>query len=73
MFYDVPIMLDQWRGKQNVMVVNLLDYNIILGFDFDKKSNISLMSHLNGIMISSEDYLYFISCYNVSIANNTKA
>lgn len=52
--------------------MNLVDYDIILGFDFLKKAKISLMSYLNGIMITSEDCLYFISCYNVSITNNTK-
>jgi hypothetical protein len=34
MSYDVPITLDQWRGKQDVLVVNLDDYDIILGLDF---------------------------------------
>jgi hypothetical protein len=34
MSYDVPITLDQWRGKQDVLVVNLDDYDIIFGLDF---------------------------------------
>ena len=34
MSYDVPIALDQWKGKQDVLVVNLDDYDIILGLDF---------------------------------------
>jgi hypothetical protein len=34
MSYNMPITLDQWRGKQDVLVVNLDDYDIILGLDF---------------------------------------
>jgi len=33
-----------------VLVVNLDDYDIILGKDFLKKAKIILMSYLNGVM-----------------------
>jgi len=29
MSYDVLIVLDRWRGKQDVLVMNLDDYDII--------------------------------------------
>jgi len=60
MSYDVPIMLDQWRGKQDVLVVNLNDYNIILGLDFLRKAKIVLMPYLNGVMIVSEGCPCFV-------------
>jgi hypothetical protein len=60
MSYDVPIMLDQWRGKQDVLVVNLNDYNIILGLDFLQKAKIVLMPYLNGVMIVSEGCPCFV-------------
>jgi len=45
--YDVPIMLDQLRGKHDLLVVNLDDYDIILGLDFLRKSQdcISVISY----------------------------
>jgi hypothetical protein len=69
MSYDVPITLDQWRGKQDVLVVNLDDYAIILGLDFLRKSKIVLMSYLNGVMITSEGYPCFVPCCNVTTMN----
>jgi hypothetical protein len=72
MSYDVPIMLDQWRGKQDVLVVNLDDYDIILGLDFLQKAKIVLMPYLNGVMIASEGCLCFIPCCNVAVANVVK-
>lgn len=51
--YDVLIILDQWRGNQDVLVVNLNNYDIILSLDFIRKAKIVLMSHLNGVIISS--------------------
>ena len=72
MSYDVPITLDQWRGKQDVLVVNLDDYNIILGLDFLRKAKIVLMSYLNGVMIASEGCPCFVPCCNVAAANVVK-
>jgi len=59
----------QWRGKQDVLVVNLDDYAIILGLDFLRKSKIVLMSYLNGVMITSEGYPCFVPCCNVTTMN----
>ena len=53
MSYDVLIMLDQWRGNQDVLVVNLDDYDIILSLDFLRKAKIVLMPYLNGVIIAS--------------------
>jgi hypothetical protein len=72
MSYDVPITLDQWRGKQDVLVVNLDDYDIILGLDFLRKAKIVLMSYLNGVMIASEGCPCFVQCCNVAAANVAK-
>jgi hypothetical protein len=46
-------MLDQWRGNQDVLVVNLDDYDIILSLDFLRKAKIVLMPYLNGVIIAS--------------------
>jgi hypothetical protein len=72
MSFDVSIMLDQRRGKQDMLVVNLDDYGIILGLDLLRKSKIALMLYLNGVMITSEGYPYFILCCNVTTTNATK-
>jgi hypothetical protein len=72
MSYDVPITLDQWRGKQDMLVVNLDDYDIILGLDFLQKAKIVLMSYLNGVMIASEGCPCFIPCCNVTAVNVVK-
>jgi hypothetical protein len=69
MSYDVPIMLDQWRGKHVLLVVNLDDYDIILGFDFLRKAKIVLVLYLNGVMIASEGCLCFVQCCNVATKN----
>ena len=55
MSYDMPIMLDKWRSKQDVLVVNLDDYNIIFGLDSLRKNKIVLMSYLNRVMIAVRD------------------
>jgi hypothetical protein len=72
MSYDVPITLDQWRGKQDVLVVNLDDYDIILGLDFLRKAKIVLMPYLNGVMIASEGCPCFVPCCNVAAAKVVK-
>jgi hypothetical protein len=72
MSYDVPIMLDQWRGKQDVLVVSLDDYDIILGLDFLRKAKVVLMPYLNGMMIASEGCPCFVPCCNIAAANVVK-
>jgi len=72
MSYDVPITLDQWRGKQDVLVVNLDDYDIILDLNFVRKAKIVLMSYLNGVMIASEGCPCFIPCCNIAAVNVMK-
>jgi len=69
MSYDVPIMLDQWRGKQDVLVVNLDDYNIIFGLDFLRKNKIVLTSYLNEVMIANKGCPCFVPCCNVATVN----
>jgi hypothetical protein len=64
MSYDVPIMLDQLRGKHDLLVVNLDDYDIILGLDFLRKAKIVLVSYLIGVMIVSEGCPCFVPCCN---------
>ena len=53
MSYDVLIVLDRWRGKQDVLVMNLDDYDIIFYLDFLRKTKIVLIPYLNGVMITS--------------------
>jgi len=72
MSYDVPITLDQWRGKQDVLVVSLDDYDIILGLDFLRKAKVVLMPYLNGVMIASEGCPCFVPCCIVAAANVVK-
>jgi len=72
MSYDVLITLDQWRGKQDVLVVSLDDYDIILGLDFLRKVKVVLMPYLNGMMIASEGCPCFVPCCNVAAANVVK-
>jgi hypothetical protein len=38
MSYDVLIVLDRWKGKQDMLVLNLYNYDIILGLDFLRKA-----------------------------------
>nr|TKS05961.1 hypothetical protein D5086_0000127890 [Populus alba] len=72
MSYDVPIVLDQWRGKHDLLVITLDDYDLILGLDFLRKAKIALMPYLNGIMIASEGCPCFVPCCNVAVANVAK-
>jgi len=69
MSYDVPIMLDQWRGKQDVLVINLDDYDIIFGLDFLRKTKIVLTSYLNEVMIANKGCPCFVPCCNVATVN----
>jgi len=43
MAYGVPVVLDKWQGKQDLLVVMLDDFDVILGLDFLKKAKIALM------------------------------
>ena len=52
-----------------MLVVNLIDYDIILGLDFLRKSKIVLMLYLNGVMITSEGCPCFVPCCNVAMTN----
>ena len=38
MSYDVLIVLDRWKGKQDMLVLNLYNYDIIIGLDFLRKA-----------------------------------
>jgi hypothetical protein len=72
MSYDVLIVLDRWKGKQDMLVLNLYNYDIILGLDFLRKAKITLMLYLNRVMISSEGCLFFVLYYNVTMMNAIK-
>ena len=61
-------MLDQLRGKQDVMVVNLDNYDIIIDLDFLRKTKIVLMLYLNVVKIAIEGY----PCCNVATMNVIK-
>jgi hypothetical protein len=54
MVYNMLIVLDQWKGKKDLLVVNLDDFDIILNIDFLKKVMIGLMPYLDDIMIVDE-------------------
>ena len=54
MAYGVPVVLDKWQVKQDLLAVTLDDFNVILGLDFFKKARIALMPHMNGILLMNE-------------------
>jgi len=66
------IILYKWKWRQDVLMINLDDFNIILGLDFLNKVKIAQMPYLNGIVISSELVLILIPCYKVLMKNNIK-
>ena len=53
MAYGVSVVLDKWQGKQDLLVVTLDDFDVILGLDFLRKAKIALMPHLNGILLAN--------------------
>ncbi|XP_061956833.1 uncharacterized protein LOC133678522 [Populus nigra] len=57
MAYGVPVVLDKWHGKQDLLVVTLDDFDVILGLDFLKKAKIALMPHLDGILLANDKAL----------------
>jgi hypothetical protein len=72
MSYDVLIVLDRWRGKQDVLVMNLDDYDIIFYLDFLRKTKIVLIPYLNGVMITSVGCPCFVPYCNIPMTNATK-
>ena len=55
-----------------MLVVNLDDYDIILGIDFLRETKIVLMPYLNEAMITSERCLCLILCCNVIMTSATQ-
>ena len=72
MAYGVPLVIEKWQMKHDLLVVALGDFEIILGLDFLKKAKIALMPYLNGILIANEVCPSFIPCCKISVAENSK-
>jgi len=72
MAYGVLVVLDKWQGKQDLLVVTLDDFDVILGLDFLKKAKIALIPHLNGILLANEVCPYFVPCYKAVVAESRK-
>jgi len=70
--YGVPLTLEKWQGKHDLLVVTLDDFDLILGLDFLKKAKIALMPYLGGILIASETCPSFVPCYKDSAAESKK-
>nr|TKR74271.1 hypothetical protein D5086_0000296720 [Populus alba] len=68
MAYGVSVVLDKWQGKQDLFVVTLDDFDVILGLDFLKKAKIALMPHLNGILLANE----LCPCHKALMAESRK-
>ncbi|XP_070032451.1 uncharacterized protein [Nicotiana tomentosiformis] len=54
MAYNVPMSIGYWKGKANLMVIPLEDFEAILGIDFMRKYCFVSMPHLDGVMIMHE-------------------
>ena len=72
MAYGVPVVLDKWHGKQDLLVVTLDDFDVILGLDFLKKAKIALMPHLDGILLANEVCPCFVPCHKAVLAESRK-
>jgi len=70
--YCVPLPLEKWQGKYDLLVMTLNDFDVILGLDFLKKAKIILMSYLGGILIVSETCLIFVPCYKTLVVESKK-
>lgn len=62
MVYSVSIVLDLWKGKQDFLVINLNDFDVITGMDFLRKAKMSLIPYLDGLMITNENCPCFVQC-----------
>ena len=72
MAYSVPMVLDKWQGKQDLLVVTLDNFDIILGLDFLKRAKIVLMPHLDRILLANELCSYFVPCHKVMVVESQK-
>jgi hypothetical protein len=72
MAYGVPVVLDKWQGKQDLLVVMLDDFDVILGLDFLKKAKIALMPHLDRILLANEVCPCFVPCYKAVVVESRK-
>ncbi|XP_070013049.1 uncharacterized protein [Nicotiana sylvestris] len=54
MAYNIPMSIGNWKGKVNLMVISLEDFEVILGIDFMRKNRFVPMPHLDRVMIMHE-------------------
>ncbi|XP_070018207.1 uncharacterized protein [Nicotiana sylvestris] len=54
MAYNVLMSVGNWKGKVNLMVIPLEDFEVILKIDFIRKNRFIPMHHLDGVMIMRE-------------------
>lgn len=55
MVYNVPITVGNWVGKVNMMIIQLEDFQLILGIK-------DPMPHLDGVMVMQESNPCFVHC-----------
>jgi|EndMetStandDraft_7_1072992.scaffolds.fasta_scaffold6957089_1 hypothetical protein len=56
----MSIVLDLWKEKQDFLVINLNNFDVITNMDFLIKAKMSLMPYLDGFMITDENYPCFV-------------
>ena len=57
---NVAVQVGNWKGKCNLMCVQLDDFDLILGVDFFLKAKVALLSHLGGLMFLEESMPCFV-------------
>jgi hypothetical protein len=70
--YGVPIVMDKWHGKHDLLVVMLDDFDIIIGQNFLRKAKIVLLSYLNSILINNELCQCVLSCCEIIQVESNK-
>jgi hypothetical protein len=57
---DVPVRIGEWEGKLDVMVVELDDYDVILGNSFFVEASVTIMPCLGGCLIGDPKQPSFV-------------
>ena len=57
---NVAVHVGNWKGKCNLLCVQLDDFDLILGVDFFLKAKVALLPHLGGLMFLEESMPCFV-------------
>ena len=57
---NVAVQVGNWKGKCNLLCVQLDDFDLILGVDFFLKAKVALLSHLGGLMFLEKSMPCFV-------------